>query len=434
MTEECPLGTTATIEMDGANDAEPHQNPPTPRRQGETVRNSGRRPARAVELRRLCNAVFLFAAAVEIVQMIRSTVLFVPRGMDLTPVLGAARIVANGHGGIYDNGFAYLPSSAVLFAPFAHHSSGVDTTMACIEAVTVALSIFLASRFFVDTRWWPTIGGLVTLLVFRSSATNQSVFLENLGMIVALAAATAAILMKRAKWAWACAVLGASLLVKPLLPLLFLVPILAYRWRQVLGTMLAVTAVTILCASIAPGGWHLFHLFNLLSGTPKSSVVPPIDNLTLTSIGSQHHVPTWLIEAARFAIAATGIYACAIAYRHQNWRRDAVPLTYVILLASLLAGGFFEISYMFLLAPIPVLIVGFWPHRIITATLGLGVGLLFLPEPKFGIPLEVLTAGWCLGAVLVFVALISWLIVGKDLPEASEARREEVRALSGPQW
>jgi Glycosyltransferase family 87 len=388
-------------------------------------------PARKVELRRLCNVVCLLAAAAEIVQMIRSTVLFVPRGIDLAPVLGAARIVANGHGGIYDNGFAYLPSSAVVLAPFAHHSSGVDTAMAFVEAVTVGLSIFLASRFFIDSLWWPTIGGLVTLLVFRSSATNQSVFLENLGMIVALAAAIAAILMKWGKWAWACAVLGVSLLVKPLLPLLFLVPILAYRWRQVLGTMLAITAVTILCASIAPGGWHLFHLFNLLGGTPKASVVPPIDNLTLASIGSQHHVPTWLIDPARFAVAAVGIYAGAIAYRRQNWWRDAVPLTYVILLASLLAGGFFEISYMFLLAPIPVLIVGFWPHRTIAATLGLGVGLLFLPEPKWGLSLEALAALWCLGTVLVFAALISWLMVGKEDPvEGSGMRREETHALA----
>jgi hypothetical protein len=433
MTEECPLGTSGHHRGGSAAAAGPLRIPSSPRRLSEAVRHPEVRRARGFEPRRLCNVVCLLAAAVAIVQMIRSTVRFVPRGIDLAPVLGAARIVANGHGGIYDNGFAYLPSSAVLFAPFAHHSSGVDTTMAFVEAASVALSIFLAARFFVDSRWWPTIGGVITLLVFHSSATNQSVFLENLGMIVALAAAIAAILMKQGKWAWACAVLGASLLVKPLLPLLFLVPILAHRWRQVLGAAVAVTAVTILCASIAPGGWHLFHLFNLLGGTPKASVVPPIDNLTLTSIGSQHGIPMWLIDPVRFAVAAGGICACAVAYRHQNWRRDAVPLTYVILLASLLAGGFFEISYMFLLAPIPVLIVGFWPHKVITATLGLGVGLLFLPEPKFGIPLEVLTAGWCIGAALVFAALISWLMVGNGLPEVTEARREEVRTLAGHQ-
>jgi Glycosyltransferase family 87 len=429
-----PLGTTATIEMgEGGRCGWPHQNPPRPRRQGETVTSSEMRSTIGVELRRLCNVVCLLAATAEIVQLIRTTVRFVPRGIDLAPVLGAARIVSNGHGGIYDNGFAYLPSSAVAFAPFAHHSSGVDTIMASVEAVTVALAIFLATRFFIDSPWWPTIGGLVTLLVFRSSATNQSIFLENLGMIVALAAGGAAILMRRGKWAWACAVLGASLLVKPLLPLLFLVPILAYRWRQVLGTILAVTAVTILCASIAPGGWHLFHLFNLLGGTPEASVVPPIDNLTLTSIGSQHHVPSWLIDGARFAVAATAIYACVIAYRRQNWRRDAVPLTYVILLASLLAGGFFEISYVFLLAPLPVLIVGFRSHRTITAILGLGIALLFLPEPQFGLPLRVLTAGWCVGAVLAFAALASWLMVGTGQPEVAEERHQKVLALSGRQ-
>jgi hypothetical protein len=426
MTEEYPLGTTATIAAAG-----PHHNPLRPHRKHETLRNSEMRPARVVQLRRLCNAVFLLAAADKIVQIVRSTVHFVPRGLDLGPVLGAARIVANGHGRIYDSvHYLYPPSSAVIFAPFAHQPSGVDTTLAFVEVVTVALSIFLAARFFVDSPWWPTIGGLVTLLVLRSSAVNMSVFLENLGMIVALAACAAAIFMKRAQWTWACAVLGASLLVKPLLPLIFLVPILAFRWRQVLGTILAVTAVTILCASIAPGGWHLFHLFNLLSGTP--SVVRPIDNLTLASIGSQHHVPTWLVDTTRSAVAAMGIYACAITYRRQNWRRDAVPLVYVTLLATLLAGGLFEISYIFLLVPIPVLIVGFRSHRIITATLGLGVGLLFLPEPNIGLSLQVLAAGWCLGAVLIFAALVSWLIVGKDLPEVAEAHREEVHRAFGP--
>jgi len=376
------------------------------------------------------NVLAVVAAVLETLQVIRRTADGRPVGVDLEPVLGAARVVTRGHGAIYgDHQFVYLPSSALALVPVAHGGRGLFTVMAALELTCVAASVFLLARCLLTTPWWPTIAGVTVVLVMRSTLATDSAYLENLGMVVTLLLVCSIIAMSDERWALACAALGVSLLIKPILLPLFLVPLLARRWRETFVTLAGVAVVAGLSAAVAPGGWGMFALAGRLVGTPKGSSLPPSDNLALASLGRQHHVAAVVVVLVRLLVVGGVAAACVVAGRRRQWRRDALPLSYVIVLGTFMAGGFYELSYAFLLAPLPVVVAQIWPYRkSVACGLAVGMALVFLPEPTLGGSRTVLAALWCLGSAIAFGSLVIGFVTPERVPDGTAPSESPVPA------
>src|SRR3954451_20979011 len=116
--------------------------------------------------RRLAISILLAAAALaETIRVAHGTSSGDIVGVDIDPYLRAAAVVRAGHGHIYaDPFFVYLPTSAVLLAPFTDRSL-TYSLFAYADLFAVAAGVYLAAWRSLRTPWWPAIASAVWLLV-----------------------------------------------------------------------------------------------------------------------------------------------------------------------------------------------------------------------------------------------------------------------------
>lgn len=337
-------------------------------------------------------------------------------GIDLRPPMQAARTILAGHGSIYTNMmFTYLPTSAVFFVPVAHAGRGFLNVASYLDITAVLASAYVASWAVIRRPWWLVAAAALTIFVLKSKIAISSGFLENLNMILGLVGVSALLLMNAGRWREACVVLGVSILFKPVLAPLLLVPILKGAWKPALLTVAGVATLTVFVAAVTPGGWHVFGLPHDLSRV--SVELGRIgQNLTLAYIAHRHGVPTGVVLALRVAIGAAVVWACIAGSRSS----DALMLGYAVLLGTMVAGSYFEVSYCFLLVPVPVLVWMLRGQRI--AALGLLCGCLLLFEPliisgqgrsRIGI--------WLLGACVMLGSLVLAIVRSRSHVEPTIA-------------
>lgn len=275
-------------------------------------------------------------------------------GMDLRPMYLSGGAILHGRP-IYDvPGFVYPPPAALIgvvlqplpFTVWANVYLAVElAVLAVLAAVTVG--------WLVPSRWKAPAGGVAATLLIWAHPSMHGLWLGNISVAIAGVGLGVVVAFARGRWTLGCLLLGLSLLVKPLLLPLVLIPLLVRRVRP-LAVAGAVSAVVLVASCLVTAG--LARLPQVLAKVAHGSVLVgrlAANNLSLNGFATVHHVPRPALVLAQVAVvgAAVAVAVVVLRARPPVGAAALACLSSVLVLVLLLAGSLSEVHYVFAALP-----------------------------------------------------------------------------------
>lgn len=318
-----------------------------------------------------------------------------------------------------DPHYLYPPGGTLLMAPFGYIDSEFAArnwfillnTLAMIGAACLLVRLF---RFPLTSVALPA---LLTAMFVTESVTNTLVFTNINGVILLLEVLffrwlLAADQQGRTSGQWLAGIaIGLSLVVKPLLGVLLLLPLLNRQWR----TLAAAAAVPVAFNAVA---WPLVaDRMNFVERTlPYIFSTRDYFNSSVLGNGVYYGLPMWLIVALRVLFLALAAASLWLLYRYYH-RRD--PLFWmltssgVLLIASWLVLSLAQGYYSMMLFPflmtvvLPNSVLRNWPAWLAAYGFLTMDRWLMWRWPTTGRFLEYMkiTYGWSLMLIVVFTVL-----------------------------
>jgi Glycosyltransferase family 87 len=275
-------------------------------------------------------------------------------GLDLKPIY-AAGVAALHHRPIYDvRGFVYPPTAALAAIPFTIVSFTVLSWLYLgFEYLVVVGIASVTVSWFVPRRWLPVAAGAASGALLFSHLAVHSLWLENVSLVVAAAAMIVIWLFGREHWLAGCTVLVLSVLLKPLLVPLVLIPLLARRPRPLLLAGAGGTALLLISLPLTTGLSRLPHVVRRLSHGSVLVGRAASNNLSIRGVADYHGFPTAPTLILQIAICAVALWVCLVQVRSRaafDVPRTA-SLAALLLLATFLAGALSEVHYLFVTLP-----------------------------------------------------------------------------------
>jgi arabinofuranan 3-O-arabinosyltransferase len=320
----------------------------------------------------------------------------------------------NEHFDYVDPHYLYFPGGTLLLAPFGYLPFAPSRYLfILINTVAILLAAYLLLRLFNYTLSSVAAPALVLAMFCTETVTNTLVFTNINGCILLLEVLFLRWLLDgrhRAEW-WAGAAIGLSLVLKPLLAPLLLLPLLNRQWRALIPA------------------FALPVVFNLaaipLISDPKdffTRTVPYIlgtrdyFNSSIEGNGVYFGLPMWLIVFLRLLFTALAIGSLWLLYRYYRTRDPlfwftcsaGVLLLWSFLVLSLAQGYYSMMLFPFLMTVVlPNSLIRNWPAWLgIYGFMTLDRWLLF-NWMRYGRALEYLkiTYGWSLLLIVTFTVL-----------------------------
>jgi len=322
--------------------------------------------------------------------------------------------IYNEHFDYVDPHYLYPPGGTLLMAPFgylpvfaSHNWFVVANTIAMIIAACLMVRLF---NFALTSVALPA---LLTAMFLTESVTNTLVFTNINGCIL-----LAEVLFFRwllsgkigHQW-WAGAAIGLSLVVKPVLAVLLLIPLLNKQWRALVTAFAVPIAFNVVA-------WPLVaDPMNFVRRTvPYILGTRDYFNSSIQGNGIYYGLPTVLIWALRLLFVVLAVISLWLLYRYYHTRdplfwmltSSGVLLTTSWLVLSLAQGYYSMMLFPFLMTVVlPNSVLRNWPAWLAT------YGFLTLDKwllwrwPTTGRFLEYMkiTYGWSLLLVVVFCVL-----------------------------
>lgn len=284
----------------------------------------------------------------------------VPFGQDLQPVYDAGRAVRDGSPIYSVAHFVYPPFAAVAGVPLTlldRHSAGQVYAVIQVLLPVLAAGLLGAALYRRHVEVGFLVGGILAAALMKSDVYVSALFLENLSLLFVLPLVVVGICWGTGRWTSGTVVLAVSIAIKPLLVLLFLLPLVRRQWRAcAVGVAVAavLTGIGTALSNDLHGFWHLPGI--ILNGTNLHGVYQA-NNDSLTSIAIVHPGFRWPIDVLRVVLG--GAVAATL------WRSRRVPLTVersllvggVLALALPVCGGISEGHYANLALPAAVVVV-----------------------------------------------------------------------------
>jgi arabinofuranan 3-O-arabinosyltransferase len=328
--------------------------------------------------------------------------------------------IYNEHLDYVDPHYLYPPGGTLLMAPFGYLP--VDASrywFIAINTVAIVIAAYLLVRLFNYTIGSVAFPALLVAMFCTESVINTLVFANINGCVVLAEVLFFRWLLdgNRSHQWWAGIAVGLSLVVKPVLAPLLLLPLLNRQWRA-LVTAVAVPVV--------------FNLAAVFSPVARFRVTDPMDFITRTlryifstrdyfnsSIlgnGIYYGLPMWLILLLRIAFLALAIASLWLLYRYYRTRDPLFWMATssgVLLIASYLVLSLGQGYYSMMLFPFLMTVVR--PNSVIRSWVAWLAIYGFMSAdrwllghwPTTGRALEYLrvTYGWSLMLVVVFCVL-----------------------------
>lgn len=306
-------------------------------------------------------------------------------GEDFVPLRDAAHGLLSGSSVYGDPSFVYPPSAAV---PLLITAAGTATFAAQVWAVLSIAGLCVAAGLIAvqaGLSWRLVAGGVSTFALVIGCAANDSLDLGNLSLLLVPVAVAALVAMGRGRWVLGCALLCASLLIKPLLLPMLVVPLLFGRGRE-LGRAVVPTAIGLALAMILiPGGGHFPHVFAYdLSGTNLHGVNAR-NNLSIAGWLEAHAVGHDAATALRTLSAI--IILAVISAALSRVPRSEVDLVVVaqsgnlVMVGALLVGSISEIHFLVTVLACALLQLAARPSPRAARCLLPGIAMLAVPAP-----------------------------------------------------
>jgi len=343
--------------------------------------------------------------------------------------------IYNEHLDYVDPHYLYPPGGTLLMAPFGYLP--VDASRWWFESINCAAIIIAAYfliRLFGYTFSSAAYPALLVAMFCTESVVNTLVFGNINGCVLLLEVLFFRwILDGRVshQW-WAGVAIGLSLVVKPVLAPLLLLPLLNRQWRAVV-TSIAVPVVFNLAA------WPLVaDPMNFITRTlPYIFSIRDYFNSSIQGNGVYYGLPMWLILLLRIVFALLAVVAIWLLYRYYRTRDPLFWFTTssgVLLIASWLVSSLGQGYYSMMLFPFLITVV--LPNSVIRNWVAWVAVYGFMSADKWlmwhwpttGRALEYLrvTYGWCLMLIVV-----SCVLYFRYLDAKAEGRLDDG---IDPQW
>jgi len=322
--------------------------------------------------------------------------------------------IYNEHFDQVDPHYLYPPGGTLLMAPFGYLP--VDASrywFITFNTIAIVIAACLLVRLFNYKLGSVALPALIVAMFCTESVVNTLVFGNINGCILLLEVLFLRWLLDgkvNHQW-WAGVAIGLSLVVKPLLGPLLLLPLLNRQWRA-LGTALLVPLVFNVAA------WSLISdPMNFVTRTlPYIFSIRDYFNSSIQGNGVYYGLPMWLILLLRIAFLVLAVASLWLLYRYY---RSRDPLFWmatssgVLLIASYLVLSLGQGYYSMMLFPflmtvvLPNSVLRNWPAWLAIYGFMSADRWLLGHWPTTGRFLEYMkfTYGWCLMLVVVFCVL-----------------------------
>jgi arabinofuranan 3-O-arabinosyltransferase len=323
--------------------------------------------------------------------------------------------IYNEHFDYVDPHYLYPPGGTLLMAPFGYLP--VDASrywFIFFNTVAMIIAAYLLIRLFKFTVTSVAFPALLAAMFCTEAVVNTLVFANINGIILLLEVLFFRWMLdgKSGHQWWAGVAVGLSLVVKPLLAPLLLLPLLNRQWR-VLVTAVAVPLVFNLAAMplvTDPMNFYKQTLPYILLKTRDYF------NSSIAGNGLYYGLPMWLIVLLRIIFAVLAVVSLWLLYRYYRTRD---PLFWfctssgVLLIASWLLGSLGQAYYSMTLFPflmtvvLPNSVIRNWPAWLAVYGFLSADKWLLQYWPTTGRALEYLrvTWGWSLMLAVVFAVL-----------------------------
>ena len=340
---------------------------------------------------------------------------------DWAPVYRAARnfragvAIYNEHFDQVDPHYLYPPGGTLLMAPFGYIDSefAARNWFIALNAVALIAAACLLVRLFRFPLTSVALPALLTAMFVTESVTNTLVFTNINGCILLAEVLFLRWLLDgRTSRQWLAGLaIGLSLVVKPVLGVLLLLPLLNRQWRTLAG------AIAVPVAFNAVGFVLVADRMNFVRRTlPYIFSTRDYFNSSVLGNGVYYGLPAWLILALRvlfLALAAGSLWLLYRYYRQRDQLFWMLTSSGVLLIASWLVLSLAQGYYSMMLFPflmtvvLPNSVLRNWPSWLAV------YGFLTLDRwlmwrwPTTGRFLEYMkiTYGWSLMLVVVFCVL-----------------------------
>ena len=343
--------------------------------------------------------------------------------------------IYNEHLDYVDPHYLYPPGGTLLMAPFGYLP--VDASrwwFESINCVAIIIAAYFLIRLFGYTFSSVAYPALLVAMFCTESVVNTLVFGNINGCVLLLEVLFFRWILdgKVSHQWWAGVVIGLSLVVKPVLAPLLLLPLLNRQWRAVV-TAIAVPVVFNLAA------WPLVaDPMNFITRTlPYIFSIRDYFNSSIQGNGVYYGLPMWLILLLRIVFALLAVVAIWLLYRYYRTRDPLFWFTTssgVLLIASWLVSSLGQGYYSMMLFPFLMTVV--LPNSVIRNWVAWVAVYGFMSADKWlmwhwpttGRALEYLrvTYGWCLMLIVV-----SCVLYFRYLDAKAEGRLDDG---IDPQW
>jgi len=322
--------------------------------------------------------------------------------------------IYNEHFDYVDPHYLYPPGGTLIMAPFGYLSFATSRYLFILcNVVAIVLAAYLLLRLFNYTLGSVAAPALLLAMFCTESVTNTLVFTNINGCVLLLEVLFFRWLIddKVSRQWWAGVAVGLSLVVKPLLGPLLLLPLLNRQWRAVVAAIVVPLAFNLAALPLVSHPMDFFtRTLPYILGTRDYF------NSSIEGNGVYFGLPTWLIVFLRLLFTAIAIGSLWLLYRYYRNRDPlfwfttsaGVLLLWSWLVLSLAQGYYSMMLFPFLMTVVlPNSVVRNWPAWLgIYGFMTLDHWLLF-NRMYIGRPLEYLkiTYGWSLLLIVVFCVL-----------------------------
>ena len=340
---------------------------------------------------------------------------------DWAPVYRAVRNfragvdIYNEHLDYVDPHYLYPPGGTLLMAPFGYINTIFASHNWFVALNTIALiaAACLLVRMFGFALTSVALPAVLAAMFVTESVTNTLVFTNINGCILLAEVVFLKFLLSGKvghQW-WAGIAIGLSLVVKPVLAVLLLIPLLNRQWR----TLAAAFAVPIAFNAaawplVSDAGSFVHNTLPYILGTRDYF------NSSILGNGTYYGLPLWLIMALRalfVALAAASLWLLYRYYRERDQRFWMLTSSGVLLVTSWLVLSLAQGYYSMMLFPflmtvvLPNSVLRNWPAWLATYGFLTMDRWLMWRWPTTGRFLEYMkiTYGWSLILIVVFCVL-----------------------------
>jgi len=343
--------------------------------------------------------------------------------------------IYNEHFDQVDPHYLYPPGGTLIMAPFGYLP--VDASrywFITFNTIAIIIAACLLVRLFKFSLASVALPALLVAMFCTESVVNTLVFGNINGCILLLEVLFFRWLLDgkvNHEW-WAGVAIGLSLVVKPLLGPLLLLPLLNRQWRAVIAAIVVPLAFNI-------AAWPLISdPMNFVTRTlPYIFSIRDYFNSSIQGNGVYYGLPMWLILLLRIVFALLAVVAIWLLYRYYRTRDPLFWFTTssgVLLIASWLVSSLGQGYYSMMLFPFLMTVV--LPNSVIRNWVAWVAVYGFMSADKWlmwhwpttGRALEYLrvTYGWCLMLIVV-----SCVLYFRYLDAKAEGRLDDG---IDPQW